>query len=509
MGSQKTIAKNTIMLYIRMIVNMVISLYTSRVVLQTLGAEDYGINGVVCGVLTMFSFLNSSMSGATSRFLTYELGRGEEKRLSDTFSTSLIIHIIIALMISILCETIGIWFINNKLVIPAERLVAAHWVFQFAVLSMFVSVCQVPYNSAIFSHEKMEVYAYVEIANSLLRLLMVYLLVIGNIDKLILYAILNFGITLLIALCYRYYCITHFSESKFHWVWDKQLLKRMLSFSGWDLYGSLSVVARTQGVNMVLNMFFGPIMNAAAGIATRIQNIVMSLSTNVSIASRPQIVKNYAQDNHEEMLVLMRDGARVTFVLMMLFSIPLMIESHYILKLWLGIVPPHTEVICVLTMLWNIVVSMNITTGYAVQATGYVKRVSLVSGTLFLMVIPVSYVCLRNGMDYWCPFVYNVIAVIIAPFIGGGPTLRKRITGYSIHGVMLKDVSRDWIALIITGFVVYEMHLLLDESFLRLLITLFTSTVMTFLTAYFIVFPSDRRELLVKIIKEKIWKKSL
>lgn len=509
MGSRKTIAKNTIMLYMRMIVNMAISLYTSRVVLQTLGVEDYGVYGVVCGVLTMFSFLNSSMSGATSRFLTYELGKNDSKRLSDTFSTSLFIHFIIALIIAVLCESVGIWFINNKLVIPTDRLVAAHWVFQFAVLSMFVCVTQVPYNSIIFSHERMDIYAYVEIVNSLLKLLIVYLLLIGNMDKMILYAILNFCVTLFIALYYRYYCVSHFDESKFHWVWNKDLLKDMLSFSGWDLYGNLSVMARTQGVNMLLNMFFGPIMNAASDIATKIQNIVMNLSTNVSIASRPQIVKSYAISNHEETLDLMRDGARLTFVLMMFFSIPLMIESHYILELWLGKIPPNTEIICILTLLWNIVVSMNITISYAVQATGCVKRISLVSGTLFLLVIPISYICFLNGMSYTIPFIYNIIAVIIAPFIGGGPTLQKKIKGYSLIKILLIDNVRDWSAMIITGITVYKIHLFFDESLFRFILTTTTSSILIAFTAYFIVFPSDRRNLLTKKIKEKIWKRPL
>ena len=508
MGSRKIIAKNTIMLYIRMLVNMAISLYTSRVVLQTLGVDDYGIYSVVCGVLSMFTFLNSSMSNATSRFLTYELGRNNSKGLSETFCTALIVHFFIALIIAILCESLGMWFINNKLVIPADRLVAAHWVFQFAVLSMFVSVTQVPYNSVIFSHERMDVYAYVEIANTLLRLLVVYLLVIGNMDKMILFAILNFVVSLFIALYYRYYCVSHFEESKFHFIWNKKLLKDMFSFSGWDLYGNLSVMARTQGINMLMNIFFGPAMNAAAGIATKIQNVVMSFSNNISVASRPQIVKTYAQDKHEEMLVLMRDCARLTFVLMMFFSIPLMVESHYILHLWLGTVPPHTEVISILTLLWNLVVSMNITNSFAVHATGFVKRVSLVSGTLYLMVIPVSYVCFQNGLNYWIPFAYNVLAVFIAPFVSAGPTLQRKIRGYSVYGVMFKDVTRDWCALIITGFIIYRVHLFFEESLFRFFVITILSSLLTVLTAYFIVFPRDRRYLLTKKIKEKIWKKS-
>lgn len=506
-NEHKTIAKNTIMLYVRMILNMAISLYTSRVVLQTLGVEDFGIYGVVCGVLTMFSFLNSSMSGATSRFLTYELGKGNSKRLAETFSMSLIVHVVVALVITIVCETVGIWFINNKLVIPVARLQSAHVVFQLSILSMFISVTQVPYNSSLFSHERMDVYAYVEIANSLMKLLIVYLLVIGDFDKLILYAILNFGVTLFIALVYRFYCVRNFPECKFHWILDKPLLKKMLAFSGWDLYGNLSVMARTQGVNMLLNMFFGPIMNAATEIATKIQTVVMDLATNVSIASRPQIVKKYAQNNHEEMISLMRDGARLTFVLMMFFSVPPMCEIRYVLILWLGTPPPHAETICILTLLWNLVVSMNITLNYGVQATAKVKWVSFVCGTLFLSVIPLTYFCLKEGMDYWIPFVFNVLAVIVAPFIGGAITLKKTLRNYSILKILLLDNVRAWLALILVVGVTYKFQQLWSESFIRVIVTTMTSTIMTVSSAYLIVFPHDRRDAINQLIKEKIWKK--
>ena len=506
-NEHKTIAKNTIMLYVRMILNMAISLYTSRVVLRTLGVEDFGIYGVVCGVLAMFSFFNASMSGATSRFLTYELGRNNQKKLAETFSTSLIVHCIIAILIALLCETIGIWFINNKLVIPSDRLQAAHIVFQFTVLSMFISVTQVPYNSSLFSHERMDIYAYIEIANSVLKLLIVYLLVIGNFDKLILFAVLNFLVTLLIALSYRFFCIHNYQECKFHLVYDKSLLKEMLAFSGWDLYGNLSVMARTQGVNMLLNMSFGPIMNAATEIATRVQNIIMSLATNVSIATRPQIVKKFAQGMHEEMISLIRDGARITFVLMMLFSVPLMCEIHYVLKLWLGNPPPHTELICVLTLLWNLVVAMHITIGYGVQATGKVKRVSLVSGTLFLLVIPITYLGIKAGLDYWIAFAYNVIAVVVAPYVGGGATLKRHLPGYSIIKVLLQDDIRDWCALFLVLFITYNFSLLLEESLIRLVATTFVSTILTILSAYLIVFPKNRRNAIKLVLREKLWKK--
>lgn len=341
-SSNKTIAKNTIMLYIRMILSMVISLYTSRVVLETLGVTDYGIFSVVGGVVTMFSFFNSTMSGATSRFLTFELGTGNVKKLKDTFSTAVILHFVIALCIVIICETIGMWLLNNKLVIPVEQKIAAQWVFHFSILSMFFNIIQVPYSASIIAHEKMGIFAYIEIANSILRLLIVYLLVVICINKLILYSILTCSISALILFIYICVCRYRFEECRVYVIWDKSIIKPMLSFSGWDLYGNISVMARTQGVNMLLNMWFGPIMNAASDIAARVQTIVLNLSTNISMAIRPQIIKSYSTSDYTRMLFLLQNGSRITFVLMLYFAVPLIIEAKYILNLWLGDVPDHT-----------------------------------------------------------------------------------------------------------------------------------------------------------------------
>lgn len=506
MSNNKRIFKNTIMLYVRMIVNMIISLYTARVVLQTLGVVDYGIYGVIGGVLGMFSFFNSSMSGATSRFLTYELGKGDSIKLKHTFSTALIIHVAIAIFVAILCETIGIWFINEKLVIPAERMEAALWVFQFSILSMIVSVTQVPYNASIFSHEKMDIYAYLEIANSLLKLLIVYLLVIGDLDKLILYAILQFGVTLLMAFLYRLYCIKTFEECHFKWVWDKALLKQMIGFSGWDLYGNVSVMARTQGVNMLMNMFFGPVMNAATDIATKVQAVTMQLSNNVALASRPQIVVNYSQDKHKDMITLMRDGSRITFILMMAISVPLAAEIDYILKLWLGTVPEYTGMLCILTLMWNLAVAINITTNYGVQATGKIRLVSISSGTLFLLVIPVTYVLFKLDMPYWVPFLYNFLAVFICPIIGG-ITLQQNLNGYSIKRMMIPDLLRGWLSVILVFVATYLIKIQMSESFARLVVVCIVSTIFVVLTSYFIIFPKDRRQVIKNLIISKIWEK--
>ncbi|MCI6985875.1 MAG: polysaccharide biosynthesis protein, partial [Bacteroidales bacterium] len=289
-SNNKRIAKNTIMLYIRMFISMVVGLYTSRVVLATLGVEDYGIYGVVGGVVGMMGFLNASMSGATSRFLTFELGKGDKERLAKTFSSALIVHIAIAIIVFILAETVGLWFLCNKLNIPEGRMEAAHWVYQFSILATMLSITQVPYNATIIAHEKMNVYAYMEILNVSLKLLIVYLLTIGDFDKLKLYAVLTFAVSLIIMMIYRIYCLRHFKESRFHWVWDKTYLTPLLSFSGWNLYGNFGGIAGNQANNFVINSFFGVVMNAAASVAFTVSGIVTQFSSNAMTAFRPQII---------------------------------------------------------------------------------------------------------------------------------------------------------------------------------------------------------------------------
>lgn len=505
-SSNKTIAKNTIMLYIRMILSMVISLYTSRVVLETLGVTDYGIFSVVGGVVTMFSFFNSTMSGAASRFLTFELGTGNVKKLKDTFSTAVILHFVIALCIVIICETIGMWLLNNKLVIPVEQKIAAQWVFHFSILSMFFNIIQVPYSASIIAHEKMGIFAYIEIANSILRLLIVYLLVVICINKLILYSILTCSISALILFIYICVCRYRFEECRVYVIWDKSIIKPMLSFSGWDLYGNISVMARTQGVNMLLNMWFGPIMNAASDIAARVQTIVLNLSTNISMAIRPQIIKSYSTSDYTRMLFLLQNGSRITFVLMLYFAVPLIIEAKYILNLWLGDVPDHTILLMRLSLLWNIAVSMTITLNYCVHATGYVKIVSICSGTLFLLIVPITYIMFKFGYPFWLPYLFNIITVIIASFFSSY-TIKKFVTAFSFYKIVFKDLCKEWLVVFVLIGSIGYMSQQFDESPLRLVMVILVNTFITTVVGFYCIFPSDLRMKVIYILRKKLCKK--
>ena len=491
------------MLYLRMMVGMAISLYTSRVVLQTLGVVDFGVYSVVGGVVSMFMFFNNSMAGATSRFLTYELGRGDLNKLKETFSSTLVLHIGITLLIFLLSEIIGMWFLENKLVIPVERLGAARWVLQFSILAMMINVMQVPFNASIISHERMDYFAYVEILNYVLRLLIVYLLVIGNFDKLKLYAVLMCAVSAIIAIVYRFICVRNFEECHFKLIWRPQLLKPMLFFSGWNFYGEMSLIAITQGVNMLLNMCFGPIMNAASDIAARVQGLVMNLSTSVSTAIRPQIVKCYSQQEFAHMLGLMRNGARITFLLMLLFTVPLIIEAHYILNLWLGVVPDHTETLMQFSLVWNLIVVMSVTINFVVQASGDVKFQSLLSGSLYLSVLPLTYIAFKMDAPYWIPYLLKVLTVLTAVFVSCH-TIKKHVPNFSFVQMVMPDLVRAYVVLIIILSFTYTITLLIEESFARLVISTLFSTALICVCGYYIILPKNMRDKVLMAAKNKI-----
>src|SRR5690554_2679044 len=404
------------MLYFRMILTMLVSLYTSRVILNTLGVEDYGIYNVVGGVVSMFAFFNSAMSSATQRFLSYEIGKGDFVQLRKTFNATQIIHICIAVFIFILAETVGLWFVKNYLVIPPERLNAAIWVYHFSVLSFMVSIIQVPYNATIIAHERMNVYAYVSIIEVLLKLLIVFMLTWITYDKLILYGILHFGVMFLIAAIYRIYTRKNFEESKFEVVKDKGLYKTLISYSGWNLFGNIAGVAQGQGINIILNIFFGPVVNAARGIATQVQSAVNSFVSNFQMAVKPQIIKSYAANEKDYMISLIIQSSKYSFYLLFILSLPIILEVDQILKIWLITVPEYASIFTVLVLVIILINSISGPLMTAVQAAGKIAIYQAVIGTLLFLTLPISYVFLKLGyppeVTLYITIVIEVIALI-------------------------------------------------------------------------------------------------
>lgn len=502
-SDNKRIAKNTVMLYVRMLLSIVVSLYTSRVVLQTLGVEDYGIYSVVGGVVAMFGFLNASMSGATSRFLTFEMGRGDFAKLRDTFSSALIIHIGIALVVLVVAETVGLWFLTNKLVIPEERMFAAHVVYQLSIVSMMVGVTQVPYNASIIAHEKMDVYAYVELLNVFLKLGIVYLLLIGNFDKLILYAVLVLSVSVIVAFTYRIYCLRKFEECHFRRVWRKDILKPMLSFSGWDLYGNMSVTVRQQGINFLLNMFFGVAVNAAVGIATTIHGVLLGFSHNVITAFRPQIIKLYASKNIIEMQNTFNVAINVTLAIFLVTSVPLFFEVNYVLHLWLGLIPEHTVVffrLILFSSFFSVVSSIIVIT---IHATGKIKHTSIITGSIYwISLIPV-YVLLKLGYPPKSAY-YVYVASALLILCSNTVIAKRKIRQVSFYQMLILAFAKNVPVIILISIIIFHIQQHIYESFFRLCVTFTSGLLLYILYFYFVILTENQRAALFKWVKEKL-----
>lgn len=425
------IAKNTIFLYFRMILLMAVSLYTSRVVLSTLGIDDYGIYNVVGGFIGMFAFLNGAMAGCTQRFITIALGKGDEQNLKKVFSTCVITHGMIALIVFILAETIGLWFVLEKLVIPENRMTAAMVVYQCSIVSTMVMIMSFPYNADIIAHEKMSAFAYISIFEAFANLGIVYLLYIGLFDKLAFYAVLLLIVKVSVIVVYRIYCKRHFVESVFRWLFEKRLLKEMLSFTGWNLWGGIAGTLMGQGINILLNIFFGPAVNAARGVAVQVQSAVQMFATNFQTALNPQMMKSYASGELQAMHMLLFRSAKFTFMLLLCLMLPLMLEIDFVLGLWLKQVPEYTNVFVCFMLCISMIDAVSNPFMTASAATGKVKVYQSVVGGILLMIVPIAYVTLRLGAEPYAVFVVHFSVAVFA-FVAR-LTIVKRLIDLSVR----------------------------------------------------------------------------
>jgi len=437
MSNNKRIVKNSLFLYIRMLFLTILTLFTSRVVLEQLGVEDYGIYNIVGGIVTMLGFFNSSMSVATQRYMSYDIGRNDFKKLNKTFNSSLLIYIFIGLLIVLLLETVGLWYVNNRLVFPEEKAFSVNVVYQFSILTFLVNLTQLPYNALILAREKMHIYTYVSFLDMILKLAILYLLFLGE-NKLILYSGLVFVVTVIVQVVYHIYCHKHFEETKINFVKDKKYLKELLSFSGWNLFGNIAAVARNQGINIVLNIFFGVLVNAAYGIAIQVQNAVGSFVANFQKAMNPQIIKSYANGQNKEALKLMSAGSKYSFFLMILFAVPLLMHTEYVLNLWLTKVPEHSVVFVRLAIVFALVESVSGPLMIMVQATGKVKWYQIIIGGLIFLNLPISYVLMKWNRTpeifYYVMISIGLLSLIIRLFF------LKNMIGLKISEFILKTI---------------------------------------------------------------------
>ena len=409
-SNNKRIAKNTLLLYFRMTLTMIVSLYTSRVVLEALGIEDYGIYNAVGTFVAMFNMLSGSLSSAISRFITFELGKEKQERLKNIFSSAVTIQIILALIILLLAETIGLWFLNNKMVIPDDRIIAANWVYQFSIIAFGFNLISIPYNAAIIAHERMSAFAYIGIIEVTGKLLTAISLTVCPIDRLVFYGFSLTLIALIIRLIYGYYCKKHFTECSFQPTFDKSLLKEMFNFAGWNFIGASSAVLRDQGGNIIINLFCGPAVNAARAIAIQVSSTIQGFVSNFMTALNPQITKSFAAGNHKYMMTLIFQGARLSFYILLLLSLPIILNAHSILHLWLGgIVPEHTTLFVQLVLIFAMSEALANPLITAMLATGQIRNYQLVVGGLQLMNLPVSYILLHTGYPPECVFITAII----------------------------------------------------------------------------------------------------
>lgn len=410
------IAKNTLLLYFRMLVMMLLSLFTSRITLDVLGIVDYGVYNVVGGVVGMFSIISGAITVSISRYITIEIGKNDKEQQNRVFTTSVIIQMFISGLIILVAELVGVWFLNHKMVIPTDRLIAANWVLQCSVLTFVVGLISVPYNAVIIAHEKMSAFAYITILDVIFKLLLVYALYISPFDKLIIYAMLLAAWSIVMRIIYGVYCSRHFEETKFRWVLDKKLLKSMSGFIGWAFWGNGVVVLKDQGTNILLNLFCGPVVNAARGIAMQVNFAIYSFVSNFMMAVNPQITKSYAQTDYDGMNRLIMKSTKFSFFIMMLLLMPVCANINYILEFWLVEVPTHTANFIVLTLLYSIVdcYTQPLLTG--VLACGDIKRYELILTMLYSVNFILSYIILRLGFEPESVFVISILFKVMVGF---------------------------------------------------------------------------------------------
>lgn len=481
--NSKRIAKNTLLLYARMLLLMAVGLYTSRVVLAALGIVDYGVYNVVAGFVLMFSFFTNSLGAAISRYLTYELGRGEIVVLRNIFSTSVNVQLIMAAIIVILAELFGIWFLNNELNIPLERLNAAHWVFQCSIVSFVINLISVPYNAAIIAHERMGAFAYISILEVLLKLVIVYLLYVSPFDRLVTYAMLFAIVGFIIRATYGIYCKRHFVECRYVFVLDKKMMREIAGFAGWNLMGSGAYLLNTQGINIAMNLFFGVTINAARGIATQVEGVVRNFVTNFTTALNPQITKSYATGNMEYMYTLVCRGSKYSYFLMLLFAVPLVFEAETLLALWLKEVPEQTAVFVRLTMFGILCDVLGNATANACWATGKVKRYYLWVGSIGLLVFFISYCLFVCGFPAYVSYIVFIVIYGILIFVK--VSILNGLISFPVNMFYRETIGRVLPVSVVTFTISAFPILMFSNSVSRLFLTGFVSTISLLMSIYF------------------------
>lgn len=497
-ANNKRIAKNALLLYFRTFFIMLVTLYTSRVVLNTLGVTDYGIYNVVGGVVMMFSVISGSLSSSISRFITYELGHGNFEKLKRIFSTSVNIQIGLSFIILVLAEVFGVWFLNTKMNIPAERMTAANWVLQCSLLSFVINLISVPFNACIIAHERMSAFAYISILEVVLKLVVVYMLLVSPYDKLATYACLLVVVALIIRMAYSLYCRRHFEESRYQFVYDKSLIKEMTGFAGWSFLGNGAYMLNVQGVDMLINIFFGVTLNAARGVATQVQNAVMQFVNNFTIAVNPQITKSYASGEKEYMCKLVCRGARFSYFLLFLFVVPIVCEADYILRLWLKIVPEYAPTFLRLTLFGSLMMLLGNSMLTAISATGNIKRYQLWVTIVGCLVFPLTWIAFKLECPPETTYVIFIAIYFLLVFVR--LYIAKGLLDFPVRMYLTDVILRIFMVSAISFILPLLVVCNVEEGFLRLCLTCVVALLSTALTIWLLgLQKSERRKIAHKI----------
>lgn len=491
-NNSKRIAKNTLILYFRMLFLMLVSLYTSRVVLDALGIEDYGIYNVVGGFIMMFNMINTALVNANSRFINYEMGKGDEGNLSNVFSTAVSVHIGITLILLLFAETVGLWYVNSIMVLPAERLEAANWCFQLSIFNFCLVLINIPYRACIIAHERMKAFAYVSIIDGLGQLVIAFAVVWNPFDKLIYYALLLFVLQNFIRYLYQSYCRRNFQECHYRFILDNNQMKKMLSFSTWNLVGNGAAAIKTHGGNLILNLFFGPTVNAARGLANHVNSAVASFSTNFLMAIAPQITQSYAKKDYSYMISLMNRGARFSYYLLFVISLPLIVNANYILHIWLKEVPPYTVIFVQLSLVVSILYGMTRPLVTGQNATGNVRDFQLMTGFFEFMNLPICYLVLWLG--------YSPVSVVVVAIVLEFVAVVARIfmlpmtIPYFKPWIFVKDVLLKCVVVTVLAIIVpVLLAYFFEDTFVSLLLNVLVCIISTVCVVYVIgLYPEEK-----------------
>lgn len=502
--NNKRIAKNTLLLYFRMLLMMFVTLFTSRVVLDKLGVTDYGIYNVVGGVVAMLGFLNSSMSNAVQRYLSFEIGKNNEAGVNRIFNVSLFAHAGIAVFVFVVMEIVGVWYLNTHMNIPAERMDAANWVLQCSIFTTLFTIVQVPYNAIIISKEQMGIYAYISILEVVLKLLVVYMLAIGNFDKLKLYSVLIMVVTIGIVMIYRFYCTRKYKEAKFKFIKDWNLLKQIVGFASWNMLGELAWVFTGQGVNIILNSFFGPVVNAARGLAEQVNGAVNRFVANFQTAVNPQLIKNYASDQLGEMKTLLFRSTRFSYYLLLALSLPIILKMDFILHLWLKEVPDYTTGFCQLVLVSSLVYTLSNLLAQVARAYGKIRNYQIIVSIFLFLNFPLSYIVLKFGGSPLSTMFVNIGINAMLLFV------RLRLTNRMIqmtYGSFIRNVLFPVIIVTAVALVIpLTIYFMLDNSIISFIIVCLVSFVSVGVSIYTLGMNANERLYILAAISKIITK---